>query len=86
MPTALDRLSFAGRLQHHRSGGSARSVRFKIQGTDIRAKIASMATFQPSGKLYDGHGVDPDLVIEPSPGFFIGKDDPVLERAIQVIE
>lgn len=67
------------------SGGSARSTTFKIPGSDVRAKIASMASFQPSGKLYDGHGVDPDLVIEPSPGFFIGKDDPVLERAIRVI-
>jgi len=45
-----------------------------------------MASFQPNGKLYDGNGIQPDIVIEPIPTDFIGKTDSVLEAAIKYNE
>jgi C-terminal processing protease CtpA/Prc len=45
-----------------------------------------MASFQPSGKLYDGNGIHPDIVAEPVPTDFIGQSDTVLDKAIRAIE
>ncbi|MFK7768637.1 MAG: S41 family peptidase [Mariniblastus sp.] len=66
-------------------GGSARSVSFRLRGSTIETRIASMASFQPDGKLYDGNGVSPDEVILPSPEYFLGTDDPVLSHAIKLL-
>jgi C-terminal processing protease CtpA/Prc len=44
-----------------------------------------MASFQPNGKLYDGNGIQPDIVIEPVPTDFIGRTDTFLDRAIELI-
>jgi len=41
-----------------------------------------MASFQPNGKLYDGNGFQPDIIIEPVPIDFIGETDTVLDTAI----
>jgi C-terminal processing protease CtpA/Prc len=40
-----------------------------------------MASFQSNGKLYDGNGIQPDVIIEPIPTDFIGKTDSVLQAA-----
>ena len=67
------------------SGGSARSVFFPLSNANLRIKLASMASFQPSGALYDGNGVAPDILIESNPNYLIGKDDNVLTSAIECI-
>ena len=67
------------------SGGSARSVSFQLSNTNLRIKLASMASFQSSGALYDGNGVAPDILIESNPNYLIGKDDNVLTSAIECI-
>ena len=67
------------------SGGSARSVAFDLPGTRLRFRLASMASFQPDGKLYDGNGVIPDQIIEPTANYFIGKSDRVLDEGIRII-
>ena len=64
------------------SGGSAKSESFRMPGTNRHISLASMASFQPSGKLYDGNGVIPDQLIEPDPTYFIGGPDKVLEAAV----
>ena len=64
-------------------GGSARSVRHRLPGR-MSVRCASMASFQPDGKLYDGNGVEPDLVVHPVPEFFLdGGQDVQLEAARQ---
>ena len=68
------------------SGGSARSVSFRMPAPNPPITLASMASFQPSGKLYDGNGVTPDQLVEPDPAYFIGGPDKVLEAAISQIE
>ena len=67
-------------------GGSARSVSFSIPDSGIRVKIASMASFQPNGQMYDSNGVQPDEVVQPTAGYFIGREDPVLDRALKIID
>ena len=45
-----------------------------------------MASFQPSGSLYDGNGVAPDLVVDPVPEYFLaGGRDNILERALELL-
>ena len=64
-------------------GGSARSVSRQLG--PVRVRLASMASFQPDGKLFDGHGVKPNVIAHPSPAFFIGGEDRVLATAIRHI-
>lgn len=67
------------------SGGSARSESFRMAGTSIRIGLASMSSFQPDGRLYDGNGIEPDEWCSPSAKFFIGEEDPVLVKAIELL-
>lgn len=66
------------------SGGSARSQRFTLPHSWIEVKCASMASFRPNGKLYDGRGIEVDIEVQSDPSFFIeGGQDKALERARQ---
>ena len=65
------------------SGGSARSQEFTLPLSLIEVKCASMASFRPNGKLYDGRGIEVDIEIEPDPSYFIaGGEDRVLDAAV----
>ncbi|MEO1525022.1 MAG: S41 family peptidase [Planctomycetota bacterium] len=64
-------------------GGSARSQSFRLPHSGISVRCASMASFLPTGKLYDTNGVIPDVVVEQPPEhFLIGGPDEVLRAAI----
>lgn len=67
------------------SGGSARSESFEMPNVNLRIQLASMASFQPDGKLYDGNGVTPDKTIQPDPAYFIGGPDKVLEESTRLL-
>ncbi len=46
----------------------------------------SMASFQNTGRLFDGVGVEPDIYLDPVPEYYLlNGQDRVLERAIQII-
>ncbi|MFT7465502.1 MAG: hypothetical protein ACI9EF_003871 [Pseudohongiellaceae bacterium] len=60
--------------------GRSRSVRLPRSGHSLR--ISSMASFQPNGSLYDGAGVQPDLLVLRRPTDFIGETDTVLDAAV----
>ena len=64
------------------SGGSGRYQRYRLHNSQISIRLSSMASFQPNGKLYDGNGIQPDIIVEPIPTDFIGKTDSVLDFAI----
>lgn len=67
-------------------GGSARSESFRLPHSGISVRCASMASYQPTGMLYDGHGVQPDVVItQPPEHYLIGGPDLVLETARKAI-
>ncbi len=64
------------------SGGSARAQVVELPNSGIKARFASMASFQASGELFDGRGVQPDVMVTPDPAYFLeGGRDLVLERA-----
>ena len=62
------------------SGGSARSQRFTLDHSLIEVRCASMASFRPNGRPYDGRGIEVDIEVHPDPTFFIegGRDDVLL--------
>lgn len=67
-------------------GGSARSQRVDLGETPYRLRLGSMASFQANGKLFDGNGVRPDVVLEPVPEYHIGGRDNALEEALEWIK
>ncbi|MGI9518371.1 MAG: S41 family peptidase [Pirellulaceae bacterium] len=68
-------------------GGSARSQSFELPLSDLRVRCASMASFQPNGKLYDTNGVEPDVNLEREPDYYLNSGrDSFLEKAIEIIQ
>jgi hypothetical protein len=66
-------------------GGSGCRQEYRLGNSGIRIHLSRMASFQPNGKLYDGNGIQPDIVVETVPTDFIGRTDTVLEAAIKYI-
>ena len=65
-------------------GGSARAVTARLG--NFSARFASMASFQPDGRLFDGNGVQPDVHIDPIPEYYIGVRDNLFEAAVERID
>jgi len=66
-------------------GGSGCRQEYPLSNSGIRIHLSRMASFQPSGQLYDGNGIQPDIIVEPAAKDFIGRTDTVLGRAIELI-
>jgi C-terminal processing protease CtpA/Prc len=66
-------------------GGSGCTQEYQLSNSGIRIYLSRMASFQPNGKLYDGNGLQPDVIVEPVPTDFIDCSDTVLDKAIQTI-
>ncbi len=66
-------------------GGSGASESFELGSTNIRVTLSSMASFQSNGKLFDGNGVEPDIILCHVPEYFIGLRDNVLDTALKII-
>ncbi len=65
------------------SGGSARSQSFKLPNSGIEVKCASMASYRPDGRLYDGNGIEVDIEILPqAEDFLTHGGDSQLESAL----
>ena len=67
------------------SGGSGRRRGTWLANSRVCVYLSSMASFRPNGLLYEGRGIQPDIVMEPEPGYFIGQSDATLEAAIRVL-
>jgi len=67
-------------------GGSARSRRVDLGGTPFTLRIGTMASFQADGRLFDGHGVSPDVTVAPDTGYHIGDRDNALDAAVERIK
>jgi C-terminal processing protease CtpA/Prc len=58
--------------------------RGRHSGLDV---ILSQSAFVRSdGTLLDGRGVMPDVVVEPDADYYVGKQDRMLEKAIDVLK
>lgn len=64
-------------------GGSGRAREYRLTASGVSIRLSSMASFQADGKLYDGRGVEPDVVVNPTPTDFIGTTDSVLDEALK---
>jgi C-terminal processing protease CtpA/Prc len=67
-------------------GGSGCTQDYRLRNSGIQICLSRMASFQPNGKLYDGDGIQPDIIVEPVPADFIGQSDIMLDKAIRAIE
>jgi C-terminal processing protease CtpA/Prc len=66
-------------------GGSALALEEKLVGTGLTVRLASMISYQADGRLFDGNGIIPDVVVEPEPGYFVGGGDTALRQAVALI-
>lgn len=66
-------------------GGSGRSVEHVVAGTPLGVKLSTMVSYLPDGSLYDGNGIAPDVIVEPTPGYFVGEEDPQLDAAVEFL-
>jgi len=67
-------------------GGSGRAQRIKLAHSGLSPRMSSMASFRKRGQLYDGSGVEPDVIVIPEPGDFVGQSDRQLETAVELIK
>ena len=67
------------------SGGSGRTRQTWLANSRVCVYLSSMASFRPNGLLYEGRGIQPDIVMEPEPGYFIGQSDATLQAAIRLL-
>ena len=66
-------------------GGSGRSRRYRLPNSKVEVRLSSMASFQPNGKLFEGNGVEPDVVVEESISDILGTTDSQLSRAMEML-
>jgi hypothetical protein len=66
-------------------GGSGRTQNTWLDNTSICVRLSSMASFRPNGLLYEGRGIQPDIVMVPEAGYFIGQSDATLQTAITLL-
>lgn len=67
-------------------GGSGNKETIKLGTTPIELEISTMASFQSNGKLFDGNGVEPDILLQQVPEYYIGGSDNVLDRAVIILK
>jgi C-terminal processing protease CtpA/Prc len=69
------------------SGGGSANVNTVTLGTEpLKARLGTMVSFQADGRLFDTHGVEADVQVEPVPGYFVGGEDNQLEEAVRVVQ
>ncbi|MCH2183691.1 MAG: S41 family peptidase [Mariniblastus sp.] len=68
-------------------GGSARAQRFQLQQSGLEIRCASMASFRPDGRTYDGRGIEVDIELVPGIRDVLRDGgDQVLDAAIDRIQ
>lgn len=66
------------------AGGSGRASHGGVlRHSGLRFRLSSMASFLPDGKLYDGNGIHPDVLVHPQPTDAFGRTDTALEAALR---
>ncbi len=67
-------------------GGSGAAQTTTLKNSKFRLRLSTMASFQSTGRLFDGVGVEPDIYIEPEHEYFLkGGRDKTLEKAVKFI-
>lgn len=68
------------------NGSSGRSRRFNLTHSNIRIRLSTMLSFQRNGKVLDGNGTEPDIVIDRKEAQLLGKSDTQLDDLISLIK
>ena len=64
-------------------GGNGQMESYRLPNTGLGLVLCWSAKFRPNGKLYDGAGIPPDVVMEATPQDLFGTTDTVLDAALQ---
>lgn len=64
-------------------GGSGRGRQTVLKHSRLKVILSTMASFQPNGRLYDGHGIQPDVFVERTLDDILGKTDSTLDTALK---
>lgn len=67
------------------AGGSGATREFALPRSKVVVAVSSMASFRPSGKLFDGRGIEVDVAAKPTLDDFTSGADSVLARGLEVI-
>lgn len=67
------------------SGGSGRPTSHQLKHSQLALQISSMASFQPDGRLFEGRGVEPDVVVATRAEDVIGAGDAALAAARKLL-
>ena len=68
------------------SGGGSGSAMTHTLPSGLQFRVASMASFKPSGELLEGNGIAVNVQVNPSPESFLkGGVDSVLEKALTLL-
>lgn len=69
------------------SGGSANAETYRVGslGLEATVNLATMASFRPDGRLYDGRGVEPDVLVPRRATDLIGRGDTQLDAAESIL-
>jgi hypothetical protein len=67
------------------SGGSGYTDTIALEHSGMRLRLSTMASFTRDGRLFDGRGIAPDVVVERAATDLIGQSDAALARAIEII-
>jgi hypothetical protein len=66
-------------------GGSGATRQFSLPKTRTLIALSSMASFRPSGRLFDGNGIEVDIAVKPRLEDYTTDADSVLARGIGAI-
>jgi len=65
-------------------GGSGRARGHVLEHSRVELQLSTMISYLPSGELYDGAGVQPDVLVRPTLDDVLGRSDTALERAAAI--
>jgi len=68
------------------AGGSGATRTFQLPKSKVLVALASMASFRPNGRLFDGNGIEVDVHARPSLADFTALSDSVLAQAIEIVK
>lgn len=66
-------------------GSSGRSKYIYLPNSKIRVKLSTMVSFQKDGRVLDGYGTDPDIIIERSLEQIMWREDYQLKKLKEII-
>lgn len=66
-------------------GSSGNSDRYQLSNSGIAIKISTMVSFQKDGKILDGFGTEPDIILERDIDQILWKSDSQLNKLKEII-